>query len=146
MSQLGQNRISSLRGYVFRFAPESGHRALQSACLFRAKARNRCAIARCAGSPTASAVTGGKIVKTQNRCALVRSLRRCGLSANMMVADRTVHIRAQDAEGCICIVKNLNDGHRAIGKAEIILTSSLKQFRLDNIEVCCGLQKYWFAL
>jgi hypothetical protein len=54
--------------------------------------------------------------------------------------------RAQDAEGCICIVKNLNDGHRAIGKAEIILTSSLKQFRLDNIEVCCGLQKYWFAL
>src|SRR6267378_776176 len=49
--------------------------------------------------------------------------------------------RAQDAEGCICIVKNLNDGHRAIGKAEIILTRSLKQFRLDNIEVCCGLQK-----
>jgi hypothetical protein len=39
MSQLGQNRISSLRGYVFRFAPESGHRALQSACLFRAKNR-----------------------------------------------------------------------------------------------------------
>jgi hypothetical protein len=36
MSQLGQNRISSLRGYVFRFAPESGHRELQSACLFRA--------------------------------------------------------------------------------------------------------------
>ena len=110
-------------------------------CLIWVIARNRCAIARCAGSPTASAVTGGKIVKTQNRCALVRSLRRCGLSANMMVADRTVHIRAQDAEGCICIVKNLNDGHRAIGKAEIILTRSLKQFRLDNIEVCCGLQK-----
>src|SRR6267142_830328 len=97
------------------------------------KARNRCAIARCAGSPTASAVTGGKIVKTQNRCALVRSLRRCGLSANMMVADRTVHIRAQDAEGCIGIVKNLNDGHPAIGEAEIILTRSLKQFRLDKI-------------
>ena len=58
-----------------------------------------------------------------------------------MVADRTVHIRAQDAEGCICIVKNLNDGHPAIGEAEIILTRSLKQFRLDNIEVCCGLQK-----
>src|SRR5882672_12030714 len=113
MSEMGQNRKSSLRGYVFRFAPESGHRALQSACPFRAKARNRCAIARCAGSPTASAVTGGKIVKTQNRWALVRSLRRCGLSANMMVADRTVHIRAQDAEGCICIVKNLNDGHPA---------------------------------
>jgi hypothetical protein len=38
---LGQNRISSLRGYVFRFAPESGHRALRSACLFRAKERTR---------------------------------------------------------------------------------------------------------
>src|SRR5712671_4929082 len=72
---------------------------------------------------------------------LVRSLRRCGLSANMMVADRTVHIRVQDAEGCIGIVKNLNDGHPAIGEAEIILTRSLKQFRLDKIEVCCGLQK-----
>src|SRR5882757_7993834 len=59
----------------------------------------------------------------------------------MLVADRTVHIRAQDAEGCICIVKNLNDGHRAIGEAAIILTRNLKQFRLDKIEVCCGLQK-----
>src|SRR5258708_36119738 len=59
----------------------------------------------------------------------------------MMVADRTVHIRAQDAEGCICSVKNLNDGHPAIGEAENILTRSLKQFRLDKIEVCCGLQK-----
>ncbi len=29
-------RTSSMRGYVFRFAPESGHRALQSACPFRA--------------------------------------------------------------------------------------------------------------
>ena len=36
MSVPGQNRISSLRGYVFCFAPESGQRALQSACLFRA--------------------------------------------------------------------------------------------------------------
>src|SRR5258708_9432047 len=45
------------------------------------------------------------------------------------------------AEGCICIVKNLNDGHPAIGEAEIILTRSLKQFRLDKIKVCCGLQK-----
>ena len=35
-SELGQNRISSLRGYVFRFAPESGHRAMRSACPFRA--------------------------------------------------------------------------------------------------------------
>src|SRR5712664_3134232 len=82
-----------------------------------------------------------RCARARNRCALVRSLRRCGLSANMMVADRTVHIRAQDAEGCICIVKNLNDGHPAIGEAEIILTRSLKQFRLEKIEVCCGLQK-----
>ena len=51
------------------------------------------------------------------------------MSASMVVADRTVHIRAQDAEGCICIVKN------AIGEAEIILTRRLKQFRLDKIEV-----------
>ncbi len=123
------------------FGAHLGLRSDIPPCPFGAMARNRCAIARCAGSPTASAVTGGKIVKTQNRCALVRSLRRCGLSANMMVADRTVHIRAQDAEGCICIVKNLNDGHPAIGEAEIILTRSLKQFRLDKIEVCCGLQK-----
>src|SRR5882757_1997900 len=141
MSQLGQTEKNSVRANVFRVTPESGRRSLQSARLKGATARNRCAIARCAGSPTASAVTGGKIVKTQNRCALVRPLRRCGLSANMVVTDRTVHIRAQDAEGSICIVKNLNDGHRAIGKAEIILTRSLKQFRLDNIEVCCGLQK-----
>ncbi len=30
----------------------------------RAKAQNRCAIARCAGSPTASAVIGGEIVNS----------------------------------------------------------------------------------
>jgi len=60
----------------------------------------------------------------------------------MVVADRTVRNSAPKMpEGCICIVKNLNDGHRAIGEAEIILTRSLKQFWLDNIEVCCGLQK-----
>src|SRR5258708_38157876 len=146
MSQLGhKTEVATFLEHI-RYSPNRGHSSRQAVRLLRAIARNRCAIARCAGSPTASAVTGGKIVKTQNRCALVRPLRRCGLSANMVVTDRTVHIRAQDAEGCICIVKNLNDGHRAIGKAEIILTSSLKQFRLDNIEVCCGLQKYWFAL
>ena len=38
-------------------------------CPLSAKARNRCAIARCAGSPTVSAVTGGKIVKTQKSLA-----------------------------------------------------------------------------
>src|SRR5205814_7723965 len=33
---LGQNRKSSLRVYVFRFAPESRHNATHSACSFRA--------------------------------------------------------------------------------------------------------------
>ena len=33
---MGQKRKSSMRGYVFRFAPESGHRAMQSACPFGA--------------------------------------------------------------------------------------------------------------
>ena len=33
---IGQNRKSSMRANVFRFAPESGHRAMQSACPFRA--------------------------------------------------------------------------------------------------------------
>jgi hypothetical protein len=33
MSGVGQNRKSSMRAYVFRFAPESGHCATQSACL-----------------------------------------------------------------------------------------------------------------
>src|SRR6266404_540446 len=37
----GQNRKSSMRAYVFRFAPESGHRAMQSACPFRAIGLNR---------------------------------------------------------------------------------------------------------
>jgi hypothetical protein len=36
MSELGQNRKSSMRANVFWFAPESGHRAMQSACPFRA--------------------------------------------------------------------------------------------------------------
>ena len=35
-SEMGQNRKSSMRANVFRFAPESGHRAMQSACPFRA--------------------------------------------------------------------------------------------------------------
>ncbi len=36
MSLLGPNRKSSMRAYVFRFAPESGRRATWSACPFRA--------------------------------------------------------------------------------------------------------------
>jgi hypothetical protein len=43
---------------------DSRHPQAIPACPFGAKALNRCAIARCAGSPTVSAVTGGKIVKT----------------------------------------------------------------------------------
>jgi hypothetical protein len=52
--------------------------------------------------------------------------------------------RAQDAECCICIVKNSSDGHRAIGEA-IILTRSLKQFQLDKLRFVAAL-KNWFAL
>src|SRR5258706_7076448 len=33
---LGQNRKSSIRAHVFRFAPKSGHCATESACPFRA--------------------------------------------------------------------------------------------------------------
>src|SRR5467141_1016365 len=88
---------------------------------------NRCAIARCAGSPIASAVTGGKIVRGGAAC----------LRTWWSRIERSA-ISRPSVEGSICIVKNLNDGHRAIGEAAIILTRSLKQFRLDNIEVCCG--------
>ena len=35
----GQIEKNSVRAYVFRFAPESGHRALQSACLEGANKR-----------------------------------------------------------------------------------------------------------
>src|SRR5258706_8372103 len=38
---LGQNRKSSSRAYVFRFAPKNGHRATTAACPFRAKFRHR---------------------------------------------------------------------------------------------------------
>ena len=77
-------------GNNVRFAPSSGLSHSVAPLPKCARALNRCAIARYAGSPTASAVTEGKIVKTQNRYALVRPLRRCGLSANMVVTDRTV--------------------------------------------------------
>jgi hypothetical protein len=40
----GQKAKFSLRANVFRFAPESGHRALQSACLFRANNGSGCFI------------------------------------------------------------------------------------------------------
>jgi hypothetical protein len=33
--------LAALRANVFRFAPESGHRALQSPCLFRAMNRHQ---------------------------------------------------------------------------------------------------------
>src|SRR5258708_38768593 len=36
MSETGPNRKSSMRANVFRFAPESGHCATESACPFRA--------------------------------------------------------------------------------------------------------------
>jgi hypothetical protein len=46
----------------FRFTPESGLNSDISPCPKSAKALNRCAIARCAGSPTASTVAAVKIV------------------------------------------------------------------------------------
>jgi hypothetical protein len=52
------------------------------------------------------------------------------LSSSVVVADRTVR-NSRDAEDYICNVKNLNDGHCAIGEAVIILTSSLRHFRLE---------------
>src|SRR6266850_8512491 len=63
-----KTEVSALPSYVC-VTPQSRHRRPRLRRPFRANARNRCAIARCAGSPTASAVTGGKIVKTRNRCA-----------------------------------------------------------------------------
>ena len=36
MSDVGQNRKTSMRAYVFRSAPNNGHRAITAACPFRA--------------------------------------------------------------------------------------------------------------
>ena len=59
---MGQKAKYSLRADVFRCSPNNGHRQGRSPCLKGAMALNRCAIARCAGSPTASTVAGVKIV------------------------------------------------------------------------------------
>jgi hypothetical protein len=40
ISEMGQKAKYSLRRDVFRFAPESGHRAMQSGCPFRANKRH----------------------------------------------------------------------------------------------------------
>jgi hypothetical protein len=62
MSGLGQTAKYSLRAYVFRFAPESRHRAMQSACPFRAdnveKVENR----------TASKISRKLILSHLDRC------------------------------------------------------------------------------
>jgi hypothetical protein len=63
-SVLGQKAKCSLRADVFRIASDSGHVATAAAFPFRAKALNRCAIARCAGSPTARAATRGEMVSS----------------------------------------------------------------------------------
>jgi len=46
-------------------------------------------------------------------------------------------------EAASASVKNLNDGHRAIGEAVIMLTRKLETvFGWDNnLRFCCGLQK-----
>ena len=55
--------FSRFTSYV-RSSPESGGIADIGGRLKSARAQNRCAIARCAGSPTASAVIGGEIVNS----------------------------------------------------------------------------------
>jgi hypothetical protein len=52
------------RNSEVRFTPMTGHRQHVRLRPKSPRARNRCAIARCAGSPTVSGVTGGQIVKT----------------------------------------------------------------------------------
>jgi hypothetical protein len=48
---------------------------------------------------------------------------------SMVVADRTARNSAPEMRESYICIKNLSDGHRAIGEAVIILTSSLSQFR-----------------
>src|SRR3979490_1655489 len=128
------------------FTPMSRHRCARVSGPKSATARNRCAIARCG---VAQRECGNRRQDRQNTKSLRAS---SSVEAVRLVCEHGGHgqngpqSRAQDAEGRICIVKNLNDGHRAIGKAEIILTSSLKQFRFDNIEVSRGLQKFVCAM
>ena len=64
MSQLGQSRRF---GHVCDMSALGPTTAVMMQCRERQKgaiAQNRCAIARCAGSPTASAVIGGEIVNS----------------------------------------------------------------------------------
>jgi len=63
----------------------------------------------------------GKIVKTQKSLArLVRPLRRCGLSANMVGhGQNDPHPAPKMLEGCICIVKQFDRRTPSIGKSEI---------------------------
>jgi|1185.fasta_scaffold1538695_1 hypothetical protein len=53
------------------------------------------------------------------------------LFSSIAVAD----IARPSREGHICITMDLNDEHRAIGDAVIILTSRSKQLRLDKVVV-----------
>src|SRR5712692_3880411 len=64
---LPKTEVSGLARHV-RFTLRCRHRQPAPACPFGAMALNRCAIARCAGSPIASAVTGGKIVRGGAAC------------------------------------------------------------------------------
>src|SRR5260370_16178655 len=64
----------------------------------------------------------------------------------MVIADRTVRIPRPRCGRLHLRSSNLNDGYRAIGEAVIILTRSLKQFRLDKIQGGCGPQKLVCAM
>jgi hypothetical protein len=63
-----------------------------------------------------------------------------------MIGDMTMRkITPKTQQGYNRTVKDSNDETRAIGDAVIILTNSLKQSRLDSVEVFDVL-KNWFAL
>ena len=62
MSQLGQNRKSSMRAYVFRCSPNNGHRQDTSACPFRATT----------GLMHRSKLDAGQPVKSVRRITLAR--------------------------------------------------------------------------
>jgi hypothetical protein len=69
MSELGQKAKYSRRANVFRFAPESGHRAMQSACPFRADSVAKVPKATAAKfSPKNETSDNRRSIEPQTRC------------------------------------------------------------------------------
>src|SRR5260370_24483132 len=71
--QMGQNRKSSSRAYVFRFAPKNGHRATSAACPFRANNGSRHA-----HSITSSARASSAAKISATFCRFARNSTLCG--------------------------------------------------------------------